>query len=163
MDIPKEINDLINTQIMHEGRNANAYLQVSAWFEEKNLSGFGEYFRKQAEDEISHKNKFIKYLNDRISGKVKMLSVPEITVNLDKFSDAGDLYIKLESQTTQDIYDIAQKALEFKDYMTFQFIQWFIDEQISEELEAMNFKSKLDLINEDGTGIILLNEEMEEE
>ena len=162
MDVPQEINDLINVQIMHEGRNANVYLQIASWFEEKNLSGFGSYFKKQAEDEISHKNKFIQYLNDRINGKTKMLSIPEITVNLNKYSDVGILYVQLETQTTQNIYSIAQKSLELGDFMTFQMIQWFIEEQRSEELEAMNFKTKLDLIAENGTGIILLNEEMEE-
>lgn len=160
MKISKEINDLIVQQISNENRNTNAYLQIASWFEEQNLSGFGSYFKKQAEDEIGHKNKLIDYLNVRTGGKVKMLTIPEITLTINSLVDVGSFFIQLEEQTTTDINRIIETAFTSGDYMTFQTMQWFINEQIEEENKAIEFLNKAKLIDGNGTGIVLWDSEI---
>ena len=163
MKISTVLNDLIIQQVSNENRSSNAYLQIAAWFENQNLSGFGSYFKKQADEEIGHKNRLLDYLFKRTGSKVKLLDVPEISLTINSLIDVGNLYVQLEEQTTQDISRIIETALEEKDYMTFQEMQWFINEQVEEENTANEFLNKAKLINNDGSGIILWNNQLDDD
>ena len=46
------------------------------------------------------------------------------------------------------IHDMASLALELKDHATYQFLQWFIGEQVEEESTASDFLQKFKLAGE---------------
>ncbi|MNN78615.1 Ferritin [compost metagenome] len=53
---------------------------------------------------------------------------------------------------TEQFNNIADKCAKAKDYVTFNFVQWFLEEQVEEEFVARRILELFDVIGEDGTG-----------
>src|SRR5690606_41352097 len=57
-----------------------------------------------------------------------------------------------EMFVTEQFKKIADTCVEAKDYVTFNFIQWFLEEQVEEEYVARRILELFDVIGEEGTG-----------
>jgi ferritin len=53
---------------------------------------------------------------------------------------------------TYSLNNIADKCMKAQDYVTFQFLQWFFEEQIEEEYVARRILEIFDVVGEEGTG-----------
>lgn len=147
---------MINEQIVNELHNANVYSQISSYFGNYNLENLRSKFQKQAEDERDHADRFIKFLQDRIGGKVKIGAVAPITEPLESLNEIAQSYVDLEKLTTKRINAILAQALSESDHMTYTVLQWFIEEQFNEENEAMEFFNKATMISEGGRSALVL-------
>ena len=56
--IGKPMQDAMNEQINKELFSSYLYLSMAAYFEDKNLPGFGHWMRMQADEEREHAMKF---------------------------------------------------------------------------------------------------------
>ena len=65
-----------------------------------------------------------------------------------------------EVYLTKMIHNMVNLANLEKDHSTFNMLQWFVSEQIEEEDITNNMIKKLKLINNDGTGLFLLDQEL---
>ena len=52
-------------------------------------------------------------------------------------------------------------ALKEKDFVTFEFVAWYLKEQIEEEALFQNILDKIEMLDKEGTGIFILEEELE--
>jgi ferritin len=161
MKLSKTLNTLINEQISHEIRNSNTYLQIASFFANSNLNNLSAYFKKQADDERSHADRFISFLQDRLGGSVSMLAVPVPNVDTSSLQSIAKDYLTLEMSTTTLIMNLLEVAQEEKDYMTFTELQWFISEQFSEENEAQEFNSKAIMLGTDNPALVLWDASIE--
>ena len=59
-----KIKDLLNQQINKEFYSAYLYLAFSNYFSERNLSGFSNWYRIQAQEERDHAMLFLQYLEN---------------------------------------------------------------------------------------------------
>ena len=57
------------------------------------------------------------------------------------------------------INDLVDLAIEEKDHATNNFLQWFVEEQVEEEENAMENLAKLKLAGDDNSLLYKLNEE----
>ena len=57
-----------------------------------------------------------------------------------------------EEKVTARIHDMASLALELKDHATYNFLQWFIAEQVEEEETAMDMVQKFKMAGEHPAG-----------
>lgn len=164
MNLSKQINDLINEQIGHEMFNSHLYYQIEGWFENKNLHGFGRFFKIQGDEtgEQLHARKFIEYINDR-NGIVDIPAIEKPSVTFDSIENVMEAYLLQEQDTTERLYKIEKIAIETSDYTTRDFLIWFLNEQIEEENLAQTMLSKAQLIKENPTAILLWNNELEED
>ena len=62
--IGKAMQDAINEQINKELFSSYLYLSMAAYFEDKNLTGFGHWMRLQADEEREHAMKFYDFILD---------------------------------------------------------------------------------------------------
>ena len=63
-----KIKDLLNQQINKEFYSAYLYLAFSNYFSERNLSGFSNWYRIQAQEERDHAMLFLQYLENNSDG-----------------------------------------------------------------------------------------------
>lgn len=154
--ISKAMQDAINEQINKELFSSYLYLSMVAYFEDKNLPGFGKWMRMQAEEEREHAMKFYDYLLDR-GGKValKAIAAPqaEWKSELAAFEDA----LAHEQFISKSIHELYEVALKEKDYPAQVMLQWFIEEQVEEEANATAIVENLKRIEAHDTAVLMLD------
>lgn len=154
--IGKAMQDAMNEQINREVFSSYLYLSMAAYFEGKNLSGFGHWMRLQAEEEREHAMKFYDFLLER-GGKVtlKAIAAPKTdwASNLEAFQEAADH----EAKITASIHALYDLAMQEKDYPAQVMLQWFVTEQVEEEKNAGEIVASLQLIEERGTAVLMLD------
>ena len=157
--IKKEMADLLNAQFHREMFAAMQYLAVSSYFEDQNLDGFAHFFRLQAQEEMSHAMKQFDYLH-RVDGKVTMKGIPQPQTEFGSIIDVFEFTLKAEMKVTEDINNLMKATVEFGDFATQAFLQWFVTEQVEEEDLVRNILQKLKMIGDNTSALFLLNEEL---
>jgi ferritin len=154
--IGKSMQDAMNEQINREMFSSYLYLSMAAYFEGKNLIGFGHWMRVQADEEREHAMKFYNFILER-SGRVmlKALAAPkaEWASNLEAFQEAADH----EAGITASIHALYDLAMQEKDYPAQVMLQWFVTEQVEEEKNAAEIVATLKLIEDRGTAVLMLD------
>jgi len=157
--LSKKIENAINKQINAELWSAYLYLSMSAYFESINLGGFANWMRVQAQEEVGHAMRFYKQVVER-RGRVTVSAITAPSINwkspLNAFEDA----FKHEQKVTGMIDNLATMAVAEKDYATANMLQWFIDEQVEEELSTDTIVQKLKMIGTNTGGLYMLNQEL---
>ena len=157
----KKIENAINKQINAEIWSAYLYLSMSAYFESINLGGFANWMRVQAQEEVGHAMRFYNHVVER-RGRVTVSSITAPSINwkspLNAFEDA----FKHEQKVTSMIDNLVTMAAAEKDYATANMLQWFIDEQVEEELSTDAIVQKLKMIGTNTGGLYMLDRELAE-
>jgi len=114
--------DAINEQIGYEFSASMQYYAIAAYFATEALPQFSAHFFKQAEEEKGHALRFMKYVVDA-GGRVV---IPAIEAPQSKFKNV-----------TEQINALVGMARMENDYITINFLQWFLTEQL-EEVSSMD-------------------------
>ena len=128
----KKVYEAMNDQIKHELYSAYFYLSMSAHCDAENLSGFGNWLRLQAKEELEHAMKFYDFLLDR-GEKVALLAIEQPPLKFNSLKEIFTQVYEHEQKVTALINAIYAKAIEANDYASQTFLHWFIDEQVEEE------------------------------
>lgn len=147
----EEIEALLNEQIQLEAHSSAVYLSMSSWCDDHGYDFSAGYFLKQSGEERDHMLKFFKYVNDR-GGRAVSPEVLRIPKDFESFRSVFEETLQQEMHVTHKINMIADKCMKLKDYVTFQFLQWFLEEQVEEEYVARRILEMFDVIGEEGTG-----------
>lgn len=122
----------LNEQINFEFYSSYLYLSMSAYAESIDLSGFANFFRVQAQEELAHAMKLYDYLFQK-NGNVTLDTIKKPEMTFEGIIDVFEKGYKHEQLVTSRIYKIADIASEEKEHATMSFLNWFIDEQVEEE------------------------------
>lgn len=157
--ISERIINIINEQINREFYSGYLYLSISAYFREIGLFGFAHRTREQAAEEMEHGMKLFSFIIDR-DGKVelKQISTPQF-----EMGSPTEIYQKIyehEKSITNAIMDVARYAEEECDRTTLSFIDWYINEQVEEERNALEIIKRLKVFGEDKASLFLIDEEL---
>ena len=157
--ISKSMQDAINEQINKELFSSYLYLSMAAYFAGKNLQGFSKWMHVQAGEERGHAMKLYEHLEDR-GGRVllKAIAAPktEWASNLEVFREAA----AHEAMITASINGLYETAQQEKDYPAQVLLQWFINEQVEEEKNAAAIVADLELIEDRGTAVLMLDKQL---
>ena len=152
----KTMQDAMNEQINKELFSSYLYLSMVAHFESKNLAGFAHWMRIQEAEEREHAMKFYEFIIER-GGQVvlKAIEAPatQWNSNLELFREVATH----EAKVTASINALYELALAEKDYPAQVMLQWFINEQVEEEKNAAEIVANLELIEERGTAVLMLD------
>jgi len=151
--------DSLNNQLNAELYSSYLYLSMAAYFESKDLQGFGHWMRVQAQEELFHGMKFYDYIKDR-GGKVNLKAIEGPPTNWDSPSAPFEHALNHEKKVTGLINDLVNLAIEEKDHATNNFLQWFVKEQVEEEASADEVVQKLKLTGGKGNGLFMLDQEL---
>jgi len=137
----QKVIDAINEQIGYEFTASLQYYAIAAHFAAEALSQLSQHFFRQAEEEKGHALRFIKYVVDA-GGRVV---IPAINAPESKFKTARDavkLSLEQEIHVTNQINGLVELARNANDYITINFLQWFLTEQL-EEVSSMDHLLKI--------------------
>ena len=113
----EKVVELLKQQVNKEFYSAYLYLDMSNYYIDQNLDGFGNWFYLQAKEEQDHAMLFLKYLqNNDISVSLEAIDKPDKV-----YADFGTpLHAALEHEqyVTSLIHAIYDQAQAVKDYRT---------------------------------------------
>ena len=157
--LKEKVLKAINQQINYEYYSAFLYLSMSAWFQVKGLPGFANWMFVQYQEELTHGNKFFKYVHERGS-QVILKPIAQVDTDFVNVIDVFEKTLEHEQFVTDSINKIQDVAIAESDHATQSFLKWFIDEQVEEESNAKEILETLRLIDGQGNGIFMLDREL---
>lgn len=128
----KRLEDLLIAQIQNELSAHQHYFGITLYFERESLHKWGGLFKEQSIEEAGHASKIMKFLTD-VNVEFDLPALHAATTHYASAVDAVKSALAAEQKVTADFKAMAKVALEDGDYTGFQFVQWFIDEQVEEE------------------------------
>jgi len=157
--LKKEVVKLLNEQVNKEFYSAYLYLAMSFYYADKNLSGFANWFKVQAQEEQSHAMLFAEYLQNN-GEKVELPEIKAPSADFENFAAPLKGAFEHEQFVTASIHNIYDKSFEVKDFRTMQFLEWFIKEQNEEEKNADELVQNYELFGQDSKGLYMMNQEL---
>jgi ferritin len=157
--IKEKIEKALNSQLNAELYSSYLYLSMSSYFSSLNLSGFANWMRVQAQEELVHAIKFYDYITER-GGRALLTAIEAPPVQWDSPLKAFENVYTHEQKVTGLINDLVNVAVSEKDHATTAFLQWFVTEQVEEESSADAVVQKLKLVGDQGSGLLLIDQEM---
>ena len=128
-----KVEKILNEQIEKEGFSSMLYLSMASWAEGKGMPGIAQWLYAQAEEEKLHMLKFIKFINER-GGKA---IIPAFTKPQSEWKDVFVMFdevLKHEQYISESINKIVEIAVKENDFATNNWAQWFVTEQVEEEI-----------------------------
>ena len=157
--LDQRMQDAINSQINWELYSGYLYLSMASKFADLGMSGGQNWMTVQYQEELAHARIMFSYVLTR-GGRVILEAIDkpesEWPDGLAMFQEA----LAHEEGVTARIHDMASLALELKDHATYNFLQWFIAEQVEEEETAMDMVQKFKMAGEHPAGLYQLDKEL---
>jgi ferritin len=157
--LPKEVAKLLNEQINKEFFSSYLYLDISNYYDLKNLNGFSNWFRVQAQEERDHALLFIAYMQ-KSNAEIKLTAIDGPDVDYTDFRVPLAAALDHERFITASIYSIYDEAGKQKDFRTQQFLNWFVTEQGEEEKNVEDLIDRYDLFGYEAKSLYLLDAEL---
>ena len=157
--INEKIVKALSDQINAEFYSAYLYLAMSAYAEDETFKGAAHWLFVQAQEEMTHAIHMYKYLLDRD----EIPTLPQIDAPEVDFKGFEDIFIKTlehEKTVTARLNNIAKLAMEENDHALYQFIMWYVNEQVEEEANAKDILGKYKIIGKDNSSLITLDNEL---
>lgn len=126
----------LNEQIANEFAAHQQYLANAVYYDAQTLPRLAEFFYAQALEERNHALMMVRYLLDA-DGRVQ---IPGVAAPETEFADIVApvaLALDQEKRVSDQIGALAAVAREENDYLSEQFTQWFLKEQV-EEISTMS-------------------------
>ncbi len=157
--LSKTMEKAINEQINAEMYSAYLYLSMAAYFDDLNLSGFSNWMKTQFQEEQFHAQKFFDYVYAR-GGRVILEAIAKPESNWDSIKHVFEVTLKHEEHVTSLINNLVALAHKENDTATYNFLQWYVNEQVEEESNVDEVLKKLHLLGEQGPGIFMLDQQL---
>jgi ferritin len=159
MRMPEDLEAAFNRQVTMELSSATAYLQMAAFFADRNLVGMGNWMRRQAEEERAHADRFMEFVLDR-GNQVEIGDVPAPRGDFEGPEQVFEASLAQEQAVTEAIHDLYRLANEQGDLGSLPFLQAFIAEQNEEESMVETILDRIRLAGGNSGAIFLLDHEL---
>lgn len=154
-----KIEKAINSQINAELYSSYLYLSMSSYFSSINFDGFASWMQVQAQEELMHAMKLYNYIVER-GGRVILTAIEAPLGEWDSPLAVFEHVYAHEQKVTGLINDLVDLAIAENDHATTTFLQWFVTEQVEEESSADQIVQKLILVKDQGSGLLMLDQEL---
>ena len=127
----QDMNTALNRQIGNEFSASLQYVAVAAHFDSECLPELAAHFYRQAEEERAHALRFVKYVVNA-GGHVDIPALPTPKCSFSGPEEAVKYALDGEITVTHQINELLSHGVQEKDYITQNFLQWFVTEQLEE-------------------------------
>jgi ferritin len=141
--ISPKLREFFVEQVGSELTAHQDYMGIALYFQRQSLLGWARFFRKQATEEAQHATKIMDFLTDNEVD----FDVPPLvgaSTHFESALAAAQASLEWERSVTERFGSAAKTALEENDHTSFEFLQWFVAEQIEEEAKMLHV---IDLIS----------------
>lgn len=159
-ELSEKLREEMNRQIQEETYSAYLYYSMAAWFDSENLPGFAVWMKVQAMEELTHAHRFFRHIIER-RGEVELLDIAKPPTKWDSPLKAFEDAYKHELHITARIHHLMKLARDEGDYQAETgILQWFVTEQIEEEVQTDEIVQKLKMIGDKKHGLYMLDKEL---
>lgn len=146
----------VNDQITHELGAEMQYLSMSFWLERENLHGMANWFRKQAVEEHEHAMKIVSFMNEW-DLPITLKSPPNPVTEFESPQAIFEAALAHEQKVTGEINNIFSMAREASIWHIEVAFQWFITEQVEEEVNARDNLAKIKMAGDNPAALFELD------
>lgn len=157
--IGENIQRAFNEQIKKELDSAYLYLSMATYFDSQNLEGMAHWMKVQAKEEYKHAMKFYEHINER-GGRVELFALEKPAKEWAGPFEVFKHVYEHEQKVTASIYSLVELAKKENDHAAYNFLQWFVSEQVEEESSALKILQTLEKIKDSPVGIIMMDREL---
>ena len=143
--LSKPIEIALNEQMTKEAYASQIYLSYAAWADSEALSGVANFLFRHAQEERNHMMKILEYILKR-GAKVTVTAIPAPPEDPKNIKDCFEKIFKHEVDNTKGVYKLVKMSFDEEDWATWDFMQWFVKEQIEEETLAIELLDKIKII-----------------
>jgi len=155
----KKMVEALNSQLNAEMYSAYLYLSMGTYFEDLDLSGFANWMRVQAQEEMTHAMKIHDFIIQR-GDRVTLTRIEAPPTQWESPVDAFEHVYKHEQKVTGLINQLVNLALSLGDHATNNFLQWFVAEQVEEEESSSGVLKKVKMANDSLSALLMLDNEL---
>ena len=159
--LSQKLQDAINEQISSEFYSAHLYLSMAAYCDTLSLGGFAHWLKLQYSEELEHALKLFDFITDR-GGRVALQAIEQPPIEFESVTSVMQMALEHERKVTAMIDSLYELALDERDYSAHVLLEWFVDEQVEEEKSVAEIISHLEMIGDDGTGLLILDSRLGE-
>lgn len=159
MKISSQMEKAINDQIAYEASAINAYVAMGSWCERTGYDGSAAFYFQQAIEENTHMLKFVHYLNNADAEAI----IPAIEKPQGKFDSLESTFqaaLKSEQTVTKFINNLVDIADNERDRSTFLFLQWFVSEQIEEEILFQTVLQRFEILGREKLSVYQIDQSL---
>ena len=157
--LSEKMTHALSDQVNAEYYSAYLYLAMSAAADRYGLKGTANWLFVQAQEEMAHGTHMYQYILERgASPSFSAIQQPPAT-----FRDAGEIFemtLAHEQKVTERINAIATLAMKESDHACYQFMMWYVNEQVEEESGAAEVLDKVRLIGDNKGQLLALDNEL---
>jgi len=155
----EKLSNALNEQVNWELYSYYLYIAMASYAEKNGMKGAANWLFMQAKEEMAHAIHMHQYILERgATPHHKAIEAPP-----DEYDGLKDVFEKIyahEQKVTERINNIATLAMQENDHACYQFIMWYVNEQVEEESNDTDILSKLEMIGDDKGLLVNLDNEL---
>jgi len=158
--LPTKIEKALNAQIELEAASSQYYIAMASWAEVQGLNGVASFLYGHSDEERMHMTKLLRFVNERGGHGI----VPALKAPPTKYKSVAEIFetvLSHESKVSAAINKLVDDCLKEKDYSTYNFLQWYVTEQIEEEALARNNVDKLKMMGGEKAALYFFDRDMQ--
>lgn len=152
--LKQPVVDALNAQVVEEFTASLQYLAIALYFEAETLPQLSAFFRMQAGEEHMHAEKLLDYIVEA-GGQSMVPATKPVKNHFESVEEAVELALNQELTVTDQINNLVAVAVQNNDYLTQQYLQWFVTEQL-EEVSSMS--DLLNIVRRAGTDLFRIED-----
>ena len=151
--LSEKLTTALSGQINAEYYSAYLYLSMSAAADGMGLKGAANWLFAQAQEEMAHGTHMYEYVLERGAAPA-FAAIDKPPASFSSVNGIFEMVLSHEQTVTKNINAIATLAMQEPDHACYQFMMWYVNEQVEEEASATDILAKLQLIG-DNKGLLL--------
>ena len=132
---------------------------MGSYFESEDMSGFANWMRVQAQEELMHSMKIYDYILQR-GDKAILTRIDSPPTEWESAEAAFEHVYSHEQKVTGLINQLVNLAISLGDHATNNFLQWFVAEQVEEEESSSGVLKKVKMAKGSLSGMLMLDNEL---
>ncbi len=157
--LAKKVENALNEQVALEAYSFFQYLAMASWLDNNGFEGASKFIYGQADEEKMHMQKLFFYINDA-GGFAKAPAVPQAGHDYGSFAELFDKVLAHEKKVSDAIHELVNLALAEKDFTSFNFLQWYVAEQLEEENLFRTIVDKIKMVGGNTDGLYMLDKDL---
>ncbi|MDA3929205.1 MAG: ferritin [Prolixibacteraceae bacterium] len=154
-----KMQEALNEQINKELFSSYLYLSMSAYAQSLGLPGVAQWMKIQAQEELTHANKFFDYIHER-NGKVDLKAIDAVETEFGSVIELFESVLEHEEYVTSLINGLVDTAIDLSDHATRSMLMWFVDEQVEEEATVGEIIDNLKMVEGKGQGLFMIDKDL---
>jgi ferritin len=155
----KKIEKALNEQVEKEAFSSFQYLAMASWLENNGFMGSAQFIYNQVAEEHMHMSKLFHFINEA-GGHAKSPAVKQAKSEFKSYSQLFTEILENERNVSESIHELVDLALKEKDYTTFNFLQWYVSEQLEEENLFKEINDKIKMVGDSKETLYILDRDL---